>query len=447
MPTSPSEKPIRVTLIGCGTVGSGVLELLARNGAYLATRVGAPLEIAHVVVRDKARARAIKVDPSLLSTDALACIDDPTVDVVIEAMGGEEPAGAWLARALLGGKSVVTANKALLAARAPALIAAAKKGGGDLAFEASVGGAVPIIRTLRDHLVSDWVRSLRGIVNGTCNYILTRMRDEGAAFGDVLKAAQELGYAEAEPSLDVDGIDAAHKLCVLALLAFGAEIYPDEVPTEGIRAIEPIDLRFAARFGYAIKHLAVGRETKNGDLDLRVHPALVPARAPLASVDGVLNAIALEADGAGAQVLVGRGAGSLPTAVSVVADLVDVARARRAGVPGLLTQGLEVARRPLALPGSQEAIWYLRMRVIDRPGVLAQIAGALGRHDVSIEQLVQEGGAGRRAGDRLDGAADDLRVIVFLTHVALERDVRAALSEIDGASYVHGRSLALRVEG
>ncbi len=439
-------KPIRVTLLGLGTVGSGVVELLTSNHAYLARRVGAPIELAHVVVRDRLRTRAAKVDHALIATDAIACIDDPSVDVVVEAMGGEEPAGAWLARALSAGKSVVTANKALLAARAPALLAAAKKGGGDLAFEASVGGAVPIIRTLRDHLVADWVRSLRGIVNGTCNYILTRMRDEGAAFADVLQAAQELGYAEAEPSLDVDGHDAAHKLCVLALLAFGAEVYPDEVSTEGIRAIEPIDLRFAARFGYAIKHLAVGRETKTGELDLRVHPALVPARAPLASVDGVLNAVALEADGAGAQVLVGRGAGSLPTAVSVVADLVDVARARQAGVPGLLTQGLEVERRPLALPGSQEAIWYLRVRVADRSGVLAQIAGSLGRHDVSIEQLVQEGGAGRRVGDRFDGV-DDTRVVVILTHNALERDVRAALSEIDGSSYVRGRSLALRVEG
>jgi homoserine dehydrogenase len=441
-----SEKPLRITLLGSGTVGSGVLELLSRNGAYLAMRVGAPLEIAHVVVRDPTRARAAKIDPALVTTDALAAIEDPTVDLVVEAGGGAEPAGTWIAKALAAGKSVVTANKALLAARAPALIAAAKAGRADLAFEASVGGAIPIIRTLRDHLVSDWVRSLRGIVNGTCNYILTRMRDEGAAFADVLKAAQELGYAEAEPSLDVDGHDAAHKLCVLALLAFGAEVYADEVPTEGIRLIEPIDLRFAARFGYAIKHLAVGRETKQGELDLRVHPALVPARAPLASVDGVLNAIALEADGAGAQVLVGRGAGSLPTAVSVVADLVDVARARRAGVPGLLTNGLEVTRRPLALPGSQEALWYLRMRVVDRPGVLAQIAGSLGRHDVSIEQLVQEGGGGRRAGDRFD-AADETRVIVILTHAALEKDVRAALSEIDASSYVHGKSLALRVEG
>lgn len=440
------EKPLRVTLLGCGTVGSGVLELLARNGAYLATRVGAPLEIAHVVVRDVARARDAKVDRALLTTDAAKAIDDPTVDVVVEAMGGEEPAGAWLARALAAGKSVVTANKALLAARGATLLAAAKKGSADLAFEASVGGAVPIVRTLRDHLVSDWVRSLRGIVNGTCNYILTRMRDEGLPFGEVLEAAQKLGYAEAEPSLDVDGHDAAHKLCVLACLAFGAEVYPDEVPTEGIRHIEPLDLRFAARFGYAVKHLAVGLETKSGDLDLRVHPALVPARSPLASVDGVLNAIALEADGAGAQVLVGRGAGSLPTAVSVVADLVDVARARRAGVPGLLTQGLEVQRRPMALPGSQEALWYLRTRVVDRPGVLAQIAGALGRHDVSIEQMVQEGGAGRRVGDKFEGG-DDTRVIVLLTHLARERDVRAALSEIDGAPYVHGRSLALRVEG
>jgi homoserine dehydrogenase len=241
---------------------------------------------------------------------------------------------------------------------------------------------------------------------------------------------------------------------VLALLAFGATVRPDEVPTEGIRAIEPIDLRFAARFGYAIKHLAVGRETMadgKAALDLRVHPALIPARAPLASVDGVLNAIAIDAEGAGAQVLVGRGAGSLPTAVSVVADLVDVARARRAGVPGVLTEGLDVARRPLAPARTQEAPWYLRMRVLDRPGVLAQIAGALGQHDVSIEQMVQEGGIGRRSNDPKltaisPGAEDETRVIVMLTHTASERDVRLALSAIDGMSFVKGRSLALRIE-
>lgn len=436
-------KPIRFALLGCGTVGGGVVELTTRNAGYLAARVGAPLELARVVVRDKSKAR--KVDPALLSTDADAAIADPSIDIIVEVVGGEDPAGRWLEESLRRGKSVVTANKSLLAARGPALLSLAAEHKADLAFEASVGGAIPVIRTLRDHLVADWVRSLRGIVNGTCNYILTRMRDESASFESVLAAAQELGYAEAEPSLDVDGHDAAHKLCVLALLAYGASVRPSEVPTEGIRAIEPIDHRFAARFGFGIKHLAVARETKDRSLDLRVHPALVPARAPLASVDGVLNAIAIDADGAGSQVLVGRGAGSLPTAVSVVADLVDVARNRRAGVAGLLTHGLEITKRPLAEPRSQEAIWYLRIRVADRPGVLAQIAGALGKHEVSIEQLVQEGGGGRRAIDR-NGSADETRVIVMLTHDAVERDVRAALDSIDAQPFVHGRSLALRVE-
>ncbi len=435
-------KPIRFALLGCGTVGSGVVELTTRNAAFLASRVGAPLELAKVVVRDPSKARSAKVDPALISTDAQAAIDDPTIDIVVEVVGGEDPAGGWVEQSLRRKKSVVTANKSLLAARGPALLSLAKEHRVDLAFEASVGGAIPVVRTLRDHLVSDWVRSLRGIVNGTCNYILTRMRDESAAFADVLRAAQELGYAEAEPSLDIDGHDAAHKLCVLALLAFGAAVKPSEVPTEGIRQIEPIDHRFAARFGYAIKHLAVGREAADKSLDLRVHPALVPARAPLASVDGVLNAIAIQADGAGSQVLVGRGAGSLPTAVSVVADLVDVARNRRAGVAGLLTDGLDVAKRPMAPRGSQEAIWYLRMRVADRPGVLAQIAGALGSHDVSIEQMVQEGGGGRRATDH----PDESRVIVMLTHDALESGVRTALEAIDALPFVHGQSLALRVE-
>ena len=439
-------KPIRFALLGCGTVGAGVLSLLADNGTYLARRVGAPLELAHVVVRDANKARA-RVDAGLVGTDVERVLGDPTIDVVIEVMGGEEPAGTWIERSLCAGKSVVTANKALLAARGPRLLGIAVEHHADLAFEASVGGAIPIVRVLRDHLASDWVRGLRGIVNGTCNYILSRMRDEGAPFAAVLEAAQRLGYAEAEPSLDVDGHDAAHKLCVLALLAFGAIVRPDEVPTEGIRAIEPIDLRFAARFGYAIKHLAVGRETVHDGkpvLDLRVHPALIPARAALASVDGVLNAVAIETRGAGAQVLVGRGAGSLPTAVSVVADLVDVARARRAGVSGALTQGLEVTRRRLAPPRAQLAVWYVRLRVLDRPGVLAQIAGALGQHAVSIEQLVQETPSAVGAPAR--GADDETRVIVMLTHETSERDLRLALSAIDGMDFVRGRSLALRVE-
>jgi homoserine dehydrogenase len=438
--------PIRFALLGCGTVGSGVVELTTRNAAFLASRIGAPLELAHVVVRDRAKARAARVDPTIVASDARAALDDPTVDIVVEVIGGDDPAGIWIEEALRRGKSVVTANKSLLATRGAALLGLAHEHHCDLAFEASVGGAIPIVRTLRDHLVADWVRDVRGIVNGTCNYILTRMRDEGAPFGEVLAAAQALGYAEAEPSLDVDGHDAAHKLCVIALLAYGAIVEPSEVPTEGIRAIEPIDHRFAARFGYAIKHLAVARETAGSSraLDLRVHPALVEARAPLASVDGVLNAVALEADGAGSQVLVGRGAGSLPTAVSVVADLVDVARNRRAGVAGLLTDGFEVVRRPLAERQSQEATWYLRMRVADRPGVLAQIAGALGRHEVSIEQLVQEGGGHGSTAEA--STVSDARVIVMLTHVAVERGVRAALAEIDALPFVVAPSLALRVE-
>lgn len=435
--------PIRFALLGCGTVGSGVVELVTRNRSYLETRVGASLELARVVVRDAKKARTASLEPRLLTTDIGSVVGAKDVDVVVEVVGGVEPAGQWVEAALRAGQSVVTANKSLLAARGPELLRLAAAHHADLGFEASVGGAVPIVRTLREHLVADWVRSLRGIVNGTCNYILTRMRDEGASFGEVLRAAQELGYAEAEPSLDVDGHDAAHKLCVLAMLAFGAEVKPADVPTEGIRAIEPVDLRYAARFGYAIKHLAVARETKDSALDLRVHPALVPARAPLASVDGVLNGVALQADAAGAQVLVGPGAGAHPTAASVVADLVDAARARRAGVSGLLTQGLDPSRRTIAEPGLQEAPWYLRLRVTDRPGVLAQIAGALGTHQVSIEQLVQES-RGRRVDD--PSTEEEPRVIVFLTHDATERDVRAAVRAIDAMPFVHGPTMALRVE-
>ena len=413
-------KPIRVGLLGCGTVGGGVLRLLRESSEYVAQSIGAPLEVARVLVRDTGKERVVALDRGLLTTDPEALLGDATIDVFVEVMGGVDPTRAYVERAIDTKRSVVTANKMLLAKHGPALVDRAIANGVDLGFEGSVGGGIPVVRVLRDALACDWVVRLEGIVNGTCNYVLTRMHDDGLAFDDAVRKAQEKGYAEADPSLDVDGHDAAHKLVVLAMLAFGARVDAERVPTEGIRGIDPIDHRFAERFGFAIKHMAIGRERGDG-IELRVHPALVHRDTPLANVGGVLNAIALEGRALGPCLLSGRGAGDMPTAVSVVADVLDVARARLSGFAGLATRSIQTKTRPLASIDEVRTRYYLRFQAHDRPGVLARLAGALGDAGVSIEQMVQEGG----------GGSSGVPVhIVMLTHEALERDVRSALDTI-----------------
>ncbi len=339
-------------------------------------------------------------------------------------------------RALDAKRSVVTANKMLLATHGPALIDRAVTNGVDLAFEGSVGGGIPVVRVLRDALACDRVVRLEGIVNGTCNYVLTRMRDDGMSFDDAVREAQAKGYAEADPSLDVDGHDAAHKLVVLAMLAFGARVEAGTVLTEGIRGIDPIDHRFAQRFGFTIKHLAVGRDGGDG-IELRVHPALVPRDTPLANVGGVLNAIAIEGRALGPCLLSGRGAGDMPTAVSVVADVLDVARARLSGTVGLATRGLQTKARGMTSIGDVRTRYYLRFQAHDRPGVLARLAGALGEAGVSIEQMVQEGGGGST------GLPVD---IVMLTHEAAERDVRRALDVIGGSGVAASPPRFIRIQ-
>jgi homoserine dehydrogenase len=428
-------KPVRIGLLGCGTVGGGVVQLLHENAAYLATRVGAPLQIARVLVRDTDRVRVPQLDRKLLTHDAEDVLGDDSIDLVVETIGGVDPARGYVERSLDKGISVVTANKMLLALHGAELIDKAIAHDADLAFEGSVGGGIPIVRTLREALASDWVTSLKGIVNGTCNYILTRMREDRCSFEVALKEAQQKGYAEAEPSLDVDGHDAAHKLCVLAMLAFGARVESEKVPTEGIRRIEPVDHQFAARFGFAIKHLALGRDL-GAAIELSVRPSLVRESSVLANVSGVLNAIALEGRALGPCLLSGRGAGDLPTAVSVVADIVDVARSRLHGTSGLDTRGIQLSRRPLADLSLSESRHYLRFPVRDKPGVLARITGALGENNVSIEQMVQEG-VGRTSGEAVQ--------IVLLTHLARERDVDAALAKLSGADFAVAPALRLHV--
>ncbi len=433
---SAPPRPVNLALLGCGTVGGGVIRLLHENSAYLATRVGAPLAVRRVLVRDLDKDRVPECDRSLLTTNPDDVLNDPEIDLVVEVMGGEQPAFDYLRRAIDAKKGVVTANKMLLATRGPELLGLAVDRGVDLAFEASVGGGIPIVRTLREAFTSDWVERLYGIVNGTCNYILSRMREEGLPFDEVLRDAQAKGYAEADPTLDVDGHDAAHKLVVLAMLAFGARVAHDRVPTEGIRGVDAIDHRFAERFGFVVKHLAIGREL--GDrVELRVHPALVSQKSVLANVSGVLNAIFVEGRALGPCLLSGRGAGDMPTAVSVVADIVDVARSKLAGSAGRSTRGISIADRPLASLDDIETRYYLRFTVKDEPGVLAHIAGALGQHQVSIEQMVQDG----RATD------DGLPVsVVMITHRAREAGLRRAMAEIERESWVVAPPRLLRIE-
>jgi homoserine dehydrogenase len=426
---------IRASVLGCGVVGGGVVKLIREHHESLARRVGAPVEVVRVLERDRSRTQAAGVDDRLVTDNPSQVLDDPSIDVVVEVMGGVEPALTFVERAIRNKKSVVTANKMLLAAHGGRLLALAREFGVDLAFEASVGGGIPILRVLRDALAGDRVEALSGIVNGTCNFMLTRMCNDGLSFDEALREAQAKGFAEAEPSLDVDGHDAAHKLVVLATLAFGAKLDGFHVFTEGIRAIEPIDHRFAERWGFRIKHLAIGADCK-GALELRVHPALVSTASTLASVGGVLNAIALQGAALGPALLSGRGAGERPTAVSVVGDVADVARAKVLGVPGMLLRGLQLVDRPVLPIDDVQTRYYLRFQVFDRPGVLARITGALGDARVSIEQMVQEG-RGNETGAPVQ--------VVMLTHAAKERDVRAALQVLGVLDFVAKPVCLIRV--
>jgi homoserine dehydrogenase len=428
---------IRLGLLGCGTVGGGVVRLLQENARNLATRVGADLEVTRVLVRDPKKERVSELVKNLLTTNEDDILNDASIDVVVEVMGGVDPTRSYVERAIDSGKSVVTANKMLLALAGPSLIDRAAKAGVDIAFEGAVGGGIPIVRTLRESLASDQVVELSGIVNGTCNYVLTRMRQNGLSFADAVKEAQELGYAEADPTLDVGGHDAAHKLVVLAMLAFGARVHHESVHTEGIEQIESSDHDFVARFGYAIKHLAIGKE--HGDsVELRVHPALVPRDTAIANVNGVLNAVAIEGRALGPCLLSGRGAGDMPTAVSVVADIVDVARARHAGKQGNLSRAVTLRDRNVSPIDDVECAHYIRFRVFDKPGVLAKICGALGDARVSIEQMVQVGG-----GDNQGAEAD----IVMTTHAAKDGDVRRALEIIGKSDYAVTKPRRIRIAG
>ena len=379
-----TESPLRIGIAGLGTVGNGVVGLLAENGRLVAERAGRPIEIAAVTARRRQAERHPAVAQCRWVEDPLALAADPGIDVVVELIGGEEGVALDLARATLAsGKSLVTANKAMLARWGTELGALARRHGGGLAFEAAVAGGIPVIKALREGLAGNRIERISGILNGTCNYILSTMRETGRHFDDVLAEAQRLGYAEADPGLDIDGHDAAHKLAVLASIAFGIPVDIDSVFVEGIRHIAPIDIEYAEELGYRVKLIGSAVRTERG-VEQRVHPAMVRAEEPLARVDGVFNAVVIEGDAVGRLVLQGRGAGGGPTASAVVADLVDLAAGRRASsFPADSAGGGAVAI------AEHRGASYLRLMVMDRPGVIADIAAELRNEKVSLEAMIQ----------------------------------------------------------
>ena len=427
---------MNIALLGCGTVGGGVLSLLTENAEKLAERVGAPLVVERVLVRDLDKPRVAECDRRLLTRDVDEVLGDPRIHLFVEVMGGEGLAHQCIERALRANKSVVTANKLLLASHAAELVALAHGHGADLAFEGAVGGGIPIVRTLREAFASDRVTGITGILNGTSNYVLTRMLDASLEMSAAVAEAQALGYAEADPTMDVGGHDAAHKLAILAMLAFGTSVDQAIEPLTGITAIEPIDHRFAERFGYRIKHLVIGRD-HGDDVELRVHPALIPERSVLANVSGVLNAVLLEGRALGPCLVYGQGAGALPTAVSVVSDILDVARSIVAGVAGLSTRSLSMKPRPLRPMADVRARYYLRFGVADRPGVMGRLAGALGDAGVSIEQIVQQGLPTEEGGPV---------EVVMITHLAREGAVREALGAVEREAFLARPVKLFRIE-
>lgn len=446
MTTTTTPRTLGVALLGLGNVGGGVVKLLADNATAIEARLGARLEVRAVVVRDPDKVdRVISVDPALLSTDMAAVVQRPDVDIVCELIGGTTLARTIVLAALAAGKSVVTANKALLAEHGAEIFGAAERAGVDVYYEAAVCGGVPIIRVLREGLASDRIESIIGIVNGTSNYILSTMAETRRPFAEILAEAQALGYAEADPTLDVGGGDAAHKLAILAGLCFGTLINVSQIATDGIDVVEPIDLNYAEQFGYVIKPLAIARaagSSPDSAIEVRVHPALVPANWLLADVAGAKNAVYVQSYALGPSMYYGAGAGMLPTAMAVISDMIEIGRnlfARAAGA-GRTPRPAPATTRPLVPMVDITTRYYLRFGVHDQPGVLGQLMTVLGAHGVSISQVVQDGTPGRREEDRPVW-------VVVLTHEAREGDVRAALAEIDGLSVVREKARVIRIAG
>jgi homoserine dehydrogenase len=426
-------RPLSVGVAGLGTVGVGVLSLLRRNADVVAARAGRPVAVTAVSARDRERDRGVSLAGLRWYDDALGLVADPAVDVVVEVIGGANgPARALVEAALTAGKPVVTANKALLAVHGAELAMLAERTATPLAFEAAVAGGIPVIKALREGLAGNRISGVAGILNGTCNYILTVMRERGREFADVLAEAQKLGYAEADPSFDIDGIDAAHKLAILAALAFGRPVALDHVHVEGIRHVSALDIAFAGELGYRIKLLGIARQTEAG-IEARVHPAMVPQSAPIARVDGVFNAVVAEGDFVGRVMLEGRGAGAGPTASAVVADLVDLARGRLTPVWGAGSGDLSNA--PSVPMSAHVGAYYLRLMVVDRPGVIADVTAALRDHGVSLGSMLQRG---RSPGEAVP--------VVLVTHETNEAAMRAAMARIAALDTVLEAPTLIRIE-
>ena len=435
-------KPINVGLLGIGTVGGGTFTVLSRNEAEITRRAGRPIRI--VAVADKNTELAKQVvgthnHGARITDDAFAVVNDPEVDVVVELIGGYGVAKELVLKAIENGKHVVTANKALLATHGNEIFAAAQKKGVIVAFEAAVAGGIPIIKAVREGLSANRIQWIAGIINGTTNFILSEMRDKGLPFGDVLKEAQRLGYAEADPTFDIEGVDAAHKITILSALAFGIPMQFESAHIEGISKLEADDIKYAEQLGYRIKLLGITRWTPEG-VELRVHPTLIPARRLIANVEGAMNAVLVQGDAVGATLHYGKGAGAEPTASAVIADLVDVARVLDADpehrVPYLAFQPDAVVNTPILPISEVETSYYLRLRVEDKPGVLADITRILADNGISIDAMVQ------REPDEGEEQTD----IIILTHLVREKAVDAAIAKIESLPVVKRKVIRLRLE-
>ncbi len=432
-------KPINVGLLGIGTVGGGTFTVLTRNQDEIARRAGRPIRITVVADKDVERARQLTRGQARVVSDAFAVVADPEIDIVIELIGGCGVARELVMKAIDNGKHVVTANKALLALHGNEIFAAAQKKGVMVAFEAAVAGGIPIIKALREGLTANRIEWIAGIINGTTNFILSEMREKGLAFDTVLKEAQRLGYAEADPTFDIEGIDAAHKITIMSAIAFGIPMQFDRCYTEGISKLTREDIAYAEEMGYRIKLLGITRRTPRG-IELRVHPTLIPAKRLIANVEGVMNAVLVKGDAVGATLYYGRGAGAEPTGSAVVADLVNVTRMHTADpehrVPHLAFQPDQITDLPILTIDEVETSYYLRLRAFDRRGVLADITRILADGGISIDAMVQKEPA----------AGEDQVDIIMLTHLCIEKNVNAALARIENLPTISGKVTRIRLE-
>ena len=432
-------REINVGLIGFGTVGAGVVKILQHNSGLIEKRMGAKIVLKRIADIDLKTDRGVKLRPGLLTKNAEDVIGDPEIDIVMELIGGIEPAKTFIRKAIQNGKHIVTANKALLALHGDEIVGLAQRHRVDINFEASVGGGIPLIRSIKEGLVANRIHSIFGILNGTSNYILSKMTDEGGDFKEVLKEAQRKGYAEADPTYDIEGIDAAHKLTILIRLAFGTPIQFKEVFIGGISGITPLDIQFSREFGYRIKLLAIAK-LDGGKMEARVHPTMIPEHHLLATVHGVFNAVYINGDAIGPTLFYGQGAGQMPTGSAVVSDLVDLGRnilVRATGRRVPLLSFQESAIEKVSLKKMDEVVvpFYMRFSALDRPGVLSKISGILGKNEISISSVIQKG-------RKVNGAVP----IVMMTHEAKGKNVHLALKEIDRLGVIVGKTMVIRVE-